>query len=142
MDGVVLRIALVRELAAWAYNGGDEPREVSAGSLIAAASWVDDYAKDMALRVYGDAALPKVERDAAALARYLVRLGDRVVNKRAFARSPHKSAHNLSGTALDDAFAHLVDADWLRETPSRAGEMPGKNRKDYAVNPAIFGGAA
>lgn len=140
MDGVVLRLALVSELSAWAFAGGNEPRSISARSLVAAAGFVDDYAKPMAQRVYGDAALPKVERDAATLGRYLIRLGERVVNKRALSRSPHKSEHGLRGEALGDALEHLTTADWLRDASSREGESIGRKREDYAVNPRIFGG--
>lgn len=140
MDGVVLRLALAAEYAAWAYSGGDEPAEVSARSLVAACAWVDDYGKPMALRVYGDAALPKVERDAAVLGRYIVKLGERTINKRALVRSPHKSEHNLTGQALAEALDHLVGAEWLREAPSRAGDMPGRPKQDYIVNPAVLEG--
>lgn len=138
MDGVVLRLALVAEMSRWAFSGGDEPRSVTARSLIAAAAFVDDYAKPMAQRVYGDAALPKVERDAAVLARYLIRLNQRVVNKRALSRSPHKSEHGLRGDALGDALEHLATADWLRDASARDGESIGRKREDYAVNPRVF----
>src|SRR5690606_26938153 len=92
MNGVVLRLALVAEFIKWAWNAGAEPSEVSADSLVAAASWVDDYAKPMAERVYGDAALPAVERHAAILAKYIRKLGLREINKRTLKQSPHKSA--------------------------------------------------
>jgi hypothetical protein len=39
----------------------------------AAAGWIDDFAKPMAARVYGDAGLPIAVRNAAALARYIVK---------------------------------------------------------------------
>lgn len=138
MDGVVLRLALVSELAQWAFVGGPEPKSVSVRSLVAAAAFADDYAKPMSQRVFGDAALPKVERDAAVLARYLIRLNERVVNKRLLSRSPHKSEHNLKGDALSDALEHLVTADWLRDASARDGETVGRRREDYAVNPCVF----
>ena len=140
MDGMVLRLALVAELVTWAVQGGAEPTEVSASSLTAAAVWVDDYAKPMALRVYGDAALPEAERNAAALARYIRKLKMRTVNKRELRRSPHKSALPMlrERGSLDDAIALLCDAGWLREAHAREGEMPGRQREDYAVNPAVL----
>jgi hypothetical protein len=144
MDGTVLRLALIGELAAWAYRGGPEPREITANTLIAAAEWVDDYAKPMAERVYGDAALPPVERNAAALARYIRKEGFRQINKRELKRSPHKS--KLPGLrdkdTMDSAVLHLVDAGWLQECPSREGGSIGRTRDDYIVNPAIHGGEA
>lgn len=144
MDGTVLRLALVAELSAWAFRGGPEPTEVSAGSLIAAAAWVDDYAKPMAERVYGDAALPEVERNAATLARHIRKAGLRRINKRDLKRSPHKSSlPNLRDQqAMDAAVQFLVDAGWLMETSSREGDTPGQQRKDYSVNPAVHGSEA
>jgi hypothetical protein len=144
MDGTVLRLALVAELSAWAFNGGAEPTQVSADCLIAAAAWVDDYAKHMAQRTYGDAALPAVERNAAVLARYIRKHDLHTINKRALRRSPHKS-HLPSlrdAAALDATLAYLVDAGWLRESHSRDGTGPGRQREDYTVNPAVFGSEA
>lgn len=144
MDGTVLRLALVAELSAWAIGGGQEPSEISADSLIAAATWVDDYAKPMAERVYGDAALPEVERNAATLARYIRKAGLRQINKRDLKRSPHKSRlPNLKDKgAMDEAVDHLVDAGWLRDCSAREGATIGRHREDYQVNPAIHGGEA
>ena len=142
MDGTVLRLALVCELAGWACRGGAEPVEVSEDSLIAAATWVDDYAKPMAERVYGDAALPVVERHAATLARYIRKAKLGQVNKRDLRRSPHKS--NLAGIrdadALEAALRFLVDAGWLLKNPSRDGGGHGRQSEDYLVNPAVLGG--
>mgnify|MGYP001281818432 CR=1 FL=1 len=141
MNGAVLRLALVAEFVRWAWAGGAEPSEISADSLIAAAEFVDDYAKPMAERVYGDAALPVVERNAAVLARYIRREGFRTINKRTLKQSPHKS--RLPGLrdaqAMDAAVEHLVDAAWLNPTPSRDGGTRGRQTLDYAVNPAVHG---
>ena len=142
MDGAVLRLALVAELIAWAWDGKDEPREVSADSLFAAAEWVDDYAKPMAERVYGDAALPRVERNAAVLARYIVKQGFRSINLRTLKRTPHKSRLPAlrSSEAMNETVAHLVDAGWLLPDLSRDGDMPGRQRLDFLVNPGVHGG--
>ena len=144
MDGVVLRLALVSELARWAFEGGPEPVEVSAESLIAAAAFVDDYAKPMAERVYGDAALPKVERLAAVLARYIVKADLRRINKRELKQSPHKT--KLPGLrdadVMNRVVEYLVDANWLRPEPTREGATPGKPKGDYLVNPAVHGVAS
>lgn len=142
MNGVVLRLALVAELVAWAWNGETEPSEVSATSLIAAAAFVDDYAKPMAERVYGDASLPKVERNAAVLARYIVKQGFRSINLRTLKRSPHKSSLPglRSSEAMNETVAYLVDAGWLLPDKSRDGDGPGRQKLDYLVNPAVHGG--
>lgn len=39
----------------------------------------------------------------------------------------------------DAALAELAEAGWVREAPDRAGERPGRRRKDWAVNPALAG---
>ena len=141
MNGVVLRLALVAEMLKWAWIGGVEPKEISADSLIAAGQWVDDYAKPMAERVYGDAALPAVDRNAAVLARYIRKTGLRSINKRELKQSPHKS--RLPGlrdaAVMNEAVVFLVDAGWLVPNPSRDGDTPGKQRSDYLVNPAVHG---
>jgi hypothetical protein len=103
---------------------------------------VDDYAKAHALRVYGDAALPQAERNAAILARYIVKKRLRTINLRELKQSPHKSALPAlrMKAAMDDAVACLVDANWLRPDMSREGGAPGQPRLDYLVNPAVLGG--
>ncbi len=141
MDGALLRIALTAELAAWAWRGGDEPREVSLATIEAAAEWIDSYAKPMAERVYGDAALPSADRNAALLARYLIKSGLRTFNKRALKRSPHKSAlpSLRDAKAMDAALDVLVDADLIRMAGTRDGESQGRATGDYSVNPAAWG---
>jgi hypothetical protein len=141
MRGGVLRLALVSELFAWAWGGGEEPRAVSATTLAKAIEFVEDYVKPAALRVFGDVALPPVERNAAVLARYVRKLKLRTINAREMRRSPHKQ--HLAGMReagpLNDALEYLVEHGWLFETPSRDG-APGQPRRDYTVNPAVHGG--
>lgn len=141
LEGAVLRLALASELMGWALCGGDEPASISARTLAAAAEWVDDYAKPMAMRVYGDASLPLVERNAAVLARYILKLRMDRLNKRDLKRSPHKSHLPTMRTAqpLDEAIAYLCDAGWLIEVGGRDSDFTGRSRGDYLVNPAVFG---
>jgi hypothetical protein len=140
MDGTVLRLALISELVRWAFDGGNEPAEISLDSLVAAAGFVDDYAKPMAQRVYGDAALPAAERNAGLLARYIRKNGFASINKRDLKRSPHKShlAALRQASAMDAAIAHLVDGGWLLGIDDAAAQ--GRPRGDYLVNPAVHGG--
>ena len=102
---------------------------------------MDDYAKPMAERVYGDAALPVAERHAAVLARYIRRARLTSINKRELRRSPHKTPLSAlrEGDALDAAVEQLVDAGWLIAKETREGDNPGRKRSDYAVNPAVLG---
>lgn len=139
MDGALLRLALTAELAQWALTGGPEPREVSCATIEAAAEWIDSYAKPMAERVYGDAALPAAERNAAILARYIVRMGLRTFNKRELKRSPHKSALPTlrDAKAMDAALEVLADGGLIQHAGKRDGETIGRATGDYAVNPAL-----
>lgn len=102
---------------------------------------MDDYAKPMAERVYGDAALPPVERNAALLARYIFKQGLRQINKRELKRSPHKSAlpQLRVASVMDAAVEYLVEAGWLMDAGTRQGGAPGRPTATYLVNPAIHG---
>ncbi len=139
LGGAVLRLALVAELALWAETGGDEPREVALETLTAATDWVDTYARPMAEQVYGDAALPEVERNAAVLARYIVKMRFEELNKRELKRSPHKSAlpKMQKAEVLDPAIERLVEAGWLAEDYIRHSDTSGQKRQTYSVNPAV-----
>lgn len=140
MDGTVLRLALVAELSAWAASGGPEPCVITVASLSSATQWVDGYAKPMAERVYGDAVLPAVERNAAVLARYIRKNRLTSINKRDLKRSPHKSALTQlqKAEAMNDAIERLIDAGWLVEHFTREGDTSGRMRGDYVVNPAVY----
>ena len=136
----MLRLSLVAELMAWAASDSDdEPRSISARTVGAVTDFVDDYAKPTALRVFGDAALPAVERHAAMLGRYIRRHSLDAINARKVRRE-----FNLPGlkeaAAVNAAIGLLVEADWLRECGQRHGDTPGRKSSDYLVNPAVFGG--
>jgi Protein of unknown function (DUF3987) len=70
--GLALRLSLVLEFLWWC-GGADgmapPPREISVAVFLAAARLVSDYLMPMAERVYGDAAAPEADRNAATLAR-------------------------------------------------------------------------
>lgn len=141
LSGTALRLALVSELTCWAFSNEREPVEVSAASVAAAIRWCEDYAKPMAARVYGDAAVSEGDRNAALLARYIRKQKPDLVNVREMRLHPHKSALKplLAKGAMNDAFEALVDAGWLMPSPSREGDSTGRGRKDYRVNPAVLG---
>jgi putative DNA primase/helicase len=140
LPGLALRLSLVAELAGWAHSGGDEPRSISKATVEAVADFLESYALPMAARVYGDAALPPVERNAATIARYLLKHRLKALNARDLRRTA-----GLPGVrdadAVKEALEALVEASWLRPAPSREGHNPGRQRGDYLVNPAICGAA-
>lgn len=140
MSGAALRLALVGELTGWAFNGGAEPNCVSQRSVAAAIEWVEHYAKPMAARVYGDAAVPEVDRNASLLARYVRKNRLDRLNLRELRRTPHKShLKPLQGkNAMEDALDLLENAGWVRPDYHREGDGPGQQRKDYRVNPLVL----
>jgi hypothetical protein len=144
MSGAALRLALVSELTAWAFNGGDEPADISARSMATAIKWIEDYAKPMAQRVYGDASVPAAERNASLLARYIRRHRMAEVNMRAMRLHPHKQHLKplQERGAMEAAFELLAESGWLMADPSREGGGTGQQRKDYRVNPAVLGRAS
>jgi putative DNA primase/helicase len=139
LPGTLARLALVSELTRWAFEGGPEPRSISSRAIGAAADFIDGYAKPSALRVYGDAGLPPVERHAALLARYVKKHSLRRVN----AREIYRNA-NIPGLReaepTNEALTFLVEADWLKPAGARAGSSPGRQSADYIVNPLVHGG--
>ncbi len=73
--GLALRLSLVLELLWWCSQEGMAPAsaQISARAFIAAAHLLDDYFLPMADRVYGDAAASPRDRNAATLARWIIR---------------------------------------------------------------------
>ncbi|MEG3178184.1 DUF3987 domain-containing protein [Sphingomonas sp. RB3P16] len=137
LRGTVLRLALVVELMTWAGVGGREPEVISARTLAAVLEFVDDYAKASALRVFGDAALPEAERNAAALARYILKTKAQRINARDIRRTSG-IATLKQAQDVDAATEALAEAGWLRAAKEREGDTPGKPRKDFIVNPAVY----
>ena len=137
LRGLTLRLALASELARWSWSGGPEPQSISRGTLEAVADFVVDYAIPMAERVYGDAALPPVERNAATLARHIRRHKLRTINTRNLQRKDRLPG--LSEAAdIDPAIEALMEAGWLQADPQRKGATTGRQSRDYSVNPAIW----
>lgn len=136
LGGLTLRLALASEFARWAFSGGPEPHVIATDTLEAAADFVAGYAIPMAERVYGDAALPVVERNAATLARHIVKRRLRSVNSRELMRVDRLPGLRTSED-LAPAIERLVEADWLRPDPKRRGGSVGRQTADYIVNPAL-----
>jgi hypothetical protein len=139
MPGLSVRIALTLELLQWAAGpiGDPAPQIVSAKSLGAAVNLVESYTKPMLARVYGDAALPLVDQNAATLARAILRRRvDRI--KATEVRRSWKLPGLREAPAVKSAIEALVDAGWLFPAGTRAGETAGRLRSDWTVNPAVY----
>ena len=138
LRGMVLRLALVAELLAWARRGGREPDNIGAKTLVTVLEFVDGYAKPSALRVFGDAALPIDQRNAAQLAKLIVREAWDRISAREILRSGRLSKAEKAAD-VDAAIELLIEADWLRPAPSRSGGTIGRAKKEFLVNPAAHG---
>ena len=135
--GHVLRLSLVLEYLWWCgrHDGSWEPTEVSVAAIRAALALVRNYFLAMAERVYGDAAAAPAERDAKALAGFIVaRRLDRL-NLRELRKATPGWHGPKEPRRLDAAAEHLVDAGWLTREP---GKSIGRPAKTYRVNQRVF----
>lgn len=138
LAGLTLRLAMAAEFSRWAWEGGKVPTIIGAQTLEHVADFVGDYVLPMAERVYGDAALPPVERNAATLARYITRYRLKSINARDLKREARLPGLR-EAAEIDPAIDALIEANWLRPSPSRQGGTVGRARADYAVNPVVIG---
>ncbi len=139
LRGTALRLSLACELLGWAAGDeASEPKSISVRSIVAALDFIESYAKPTALRVFGDAALPVSDRNAALLARQIIKRKAPRINARDVRRDWAIPTLKIAD-AVDEACEALVEANWLRPAPSRAGSTPGKARKDFLVNPQVLG---
>jgi putative DNA primase/helicase len=139
LDGIALRLAMVIEFLDWAWGKSVcEPTSISVRSVVNALALIDEWARANLERVFAEAALPQAQRDAMVIARWLLKTRPAMINARAIARqSGFPGPRDYK--ALDEALEFLESAGWLSPI-GRAGAAGGRPRKDYAVNPAIYGG--
>ena len=137
LPGLALRLALILEYLKWSEIEQPEPETIGTEAVGYAAHLVDEYFKPMALRVYGDAALPEAEHHAATIVRRIIKHELAVVNARVIRREwrmPGLTAAEKVAAALEV----LIDADILRPVPSRQGDTPGRGTSDFEVNPRLW----
>lgn len=136
LRGTVLRLALACELMGWADAEGPEPDSIGIDAITAAITFIEDYAKPSALRVFGDAALPEADRNAAQLGRHILKRNLPRINARDVRRE-YGIATLKTSEKVDEAIESLTDAGWLRAAPGRAGASAGRQSKDFIVNPQV-----
>lgn len=136
--GLALRISLTLELLNWCADGGlsTPPTQISPESLAHACKLVEDYFMPMAARVYGDAAVPEIERNAATLAKWVMLTKPPYVHVRTVQREV-KLPGLRSAEAIKAACDSLVEADWLRQ-PAGGSGFQARGKVAYPVNPALL----
>ena len=143
LPGLAVRLALVLELLWWSartFGGMEEPAQVSASAVDAAVKLIVSYFVPMARRTFGEAALPQSDRDATTLARWLLAQAPvpGIVNARELRHAD--ALPTREADRYDTALAELTLAYWVKPAPHKAG--PGRNRKDFLVNPRLPGASA
>jgi hypothetical protein len=133
--GLALRLGLVLAMLRWSGEEGmaPPPTVVDEVAFAAACDFVADYFMPSAERVYGDAAATPAERNAATLARWVVREKPDEVHVRRMQREIRLTGLTRAAD-IHNAAAVLVEADWLREIESQG---IGRPKAAYAVNPAL-----
>jgi len=109
--------------------------QISARAFTAAATLLSDYFMPGAERVYGDAAATAEDRNAATLARWVVRERPPEIHVRYLQREVRLPGLTKAET-IHTAAAVLVEAEWLK------GPQPGtgfgqRGRNAYTVNPRL-----
>jgi hypothetical protein len=135
--GQLLRLALILEFLWWV--GGPEsaePDRISKDALLAAAALITDYFGPMAMRVYGDAALPEADRLAATLARWVMKTNATNFNARTLRREIRLPGLT-EAAKVKVAIEALEEAGWVKSAPTRQGETAGRRSSDYVVNPRL-----
>jgi hypothetical protein len=137
LPGLVLRLSLILEYMWWSMSDDPEPQAIGLRSVEHAVELVESYFKPMALRIYGGASRPVAERNAASILKRIKRDRLEIINARDILRSWRIPNLN-SGKVISEALQVCVDGNYLRENPSRRGDITGQPRKDYIVNPRFL----
>ncbi|MEM8971056.1 MAG: DUF3987 domain-containing protein [Pseudomonadota bacterium] len=137
--GLALRLALVLEHLYWVGDrpAADPPLQVSSATMAHALTFVEDYVKPMAVRVYGDAGAPVPVQHAMRIARYIVEHRPNTINLRDL-RSKVGVTALKNAKFMTAAIDVLEDHDWIAPAFDREGKARGRRRKDYAVNPRLW----
>ena len=133
------RVSLDDELLEWAWSGSNqpEPEKIGVTSIQKALHLIDSWVRATLERVFAEASLPKAERNAMVVGRWLLKTNPKRVNARDLRRQPGFPGPK-EPKDLDAALEILVDARWLKLPTDGPGRPPGRPRKDYEVNILIY----
>ena len=136
MSGLSLRLALCFDYLDRASTSREENYQIDKWAIEAATVMVDTYLKPMAARAYGDASLPQAERNAATLAKKIIKEGWQRINTRELQRKERLPGMKTAGD-IKEAIEVLIDTDWLKLDATREGDTQGRTLNDFVVNPDI-----
>ncbi len=143
LPGMAVRLAVIFLHLEWLGRpaGTPEPEAVDLDAITRALGFLADYAVPMARRAFGEAALPEAERDARRAARWLLRQSPtpETLNARELRRMGKGPGIPTSGR-IEAALVELVEMGLVRRAPGREGGGKGRQRADWAVNPALWEG--
>ena len=136
--GLALRLALILEHLWWCAEDGmaPPPAVITEAAFSAATRLVADYLMPAAERVYGDAAAPKADRDAATLARWIVRVRPAEVHVRRLLREVRLPGLG-DAAAVHAAARVLLEAGWLERPPPGSGFQQ-RGRAAYPINQLLW----
>ena len=137
--GLAVRIALVLEYLWWCGQAGTAgpPSKIGRAAFLSGCGFVAGYLMPMAERAYGDAATRREDRDAATLARWIVRTKAAEVHVRTLQREVRLPGLDTAET-IHAVAAVLQDAGWLLPPAAGGDHQRGRRRAAYPVNPRVF----
>jgi Protein of unknown function (DUF3987) len=135
--GLVLRLSMVIEHLWWAGQDGTSPApaQISEAAFHSAATLVSDYLMPMAERVYGDAVATPQARNAATLARWIVKARPVEIYVRNLQRQVRLPGLG-EAAQIHEACKVLVEAGWLRAP--QPGTRDGRARAAYPICPELW----
>ena len=137
--GQALRLSLVIEYLWWCGSDGiaGPSNYISTRAFAAATLLMEEYFMPMAERVYGDAAATQQDRNAATLAKWIMRDRPGEVHVRHVLREVRLPGL-INAEEIEKAAAVLIEAGWLHEPVPKKGFGQGRGRNAYAVNPKLI----
>jgi hypothetical protein len=142
MPGAVLRLSLVLEHLCWAAGTAAPPTMISAAAVASAIVLVDEYFIPELQRVYADAGISQIDRDAAALARAILERKASEVNLRTVRKEwslpglrDNARTRETAVQRIAAAAELLVAARWM---VPRQHIGPGRRSDTFDVNRSVF----
>jgi hypothetical protein len=140
LPGMAVRLAVVFLHLDWLGRtpGTPVPAAVDLDASVRVLGFLADYAVPMTKRALGEAAPPEAERDARTLAPLRRSPMPETLNARELRRMGNGPGIRTR-ERIEAAPAELAELGWVRPAPGRAGGGKGRQRADWAVNPALRG---